>query len=94
VNRQTGVDSSFVLVTSTKPTEQCSLISVKIRVLGFEAICRMSLLRCMKMPLACAMSQLRSVCSSKNTSHLTDNSSDSKPVHKNDSSLPNASFRN
>jgi hypothetical protein len=53
----------------------------------------MSLLRCMEMRIACAMSQLRSVCSSENTSHLTDNFSDSKPVHKNDSSLPNAPFR-
>jgi hypothetical protein len=34
----------------------------------------MTLLHCMKMRLACAMSQLRSVCSSKNMSHLTDSS--------------------
>jgi len=74
VNRQTGIASSFVHITSTKHAEQCSLLSVKIRVFGFEAICCMSLLRCMKMRLACAISQLRSVCSSKNTSHLTDNS--------------------
>jgi hypothetical protein len=34
----------------------------------------MSVLICMKKCLACTMSQVRLVCSSKNTSHLTDNS--------------------
>jgi hypothetical protein len=49
---QTDVAALFVDFTSIKHAEQCSLISVYIGVFGFEAMCFMSLLRCMKMRLA------------------------------------------